>query len=194
MTEARGVIDEYRLEIVEAEEDAMGIRRWVSRIGRHSRTADCPQLPEPSITIPAEVRERLSSDNAADPLLPRLRRFGQGQPGVTHEEAEWWIVRDPRGQVVGGVRVGDVGPEHPPALDVAVDPRRLRQGFGSMLYLALEEAGIDVEAASAASLAHRTMTPLGYAFMLGRRRRSSPHAEADVVSTVDHCPACGRLP
>jgi hypothetical protein len=70
---------------------------------------------------------------------------------------------------------------------------QLRQGFGSMLYRALEEVGIDVEAASAASLAHRTMTPLGYAFMLGRRCRSSPDAEAHVVATVDRCPACGRL-
>lgn len=172
----------------------MGIRRWVSRIGRRSWIAECPPLPDPSITIPTEVRERLASDNAADPLFPRLRRFGRGQPGVTHEEAESWIVRNTRGQVVGGVRVGDVGPDHPPALDVAVDPRQLRQGFGSMLYRALEEADIDVEAASAASLAHRTMTPLGYAFMLGRRRRSSPDAEADVVATVDRCPACGRLP
>lgn len=171
----------------------MGLRRWISRFRGRRGIADFPPLPGPKIAIPAEVRKRLASDNPADPLFPQLRRFGRGQPGVTHEEAEWWIVRDARGQVVGGVRVGDVGPDHPPALDVAVDPKQLRQGFGSMLYLALAEAGVDVEAASAASLAHRTMTPLGYAFMLGRRRRSSPDAEADVVATVDRCPACGRL-
>lgn len=113
---------------------------------------------------------------------------------MTREEHEGWIVRDARGDVVGGSRVGDVGADHPPALDVAVDPQRLREGFASTLYAALEAAGIDVESASTASLAHRTMTPLGYAFMLGRRLRSNPDAEAEIIAMADRCPACGPLP
>lgn len=172
----------------------MGLQAWLARIARRGGVSVDRSEPAPDLTIPAEVRRRLIADNEAEPLFTKIRRFGRGRPGVTREEHEWWVVRDERGRVVGGVRVSDVGPDHPQALDVAVDPKRLRQGFASALYLALEQAGIDVESASAASLAHRTMTPLGYAFMLGRRLRSSPDAEAEIVGTVDRCPACGPLP
>ena len=56
------------------------------------------------------------------------------------------------------------------------------------------EAGVDVEAGSAASLAHRTMTPLGYVFMRRRRLRKDPDAEANICASASVCPGCGPLP
>lgn len=123
---------------------AKGLLPWLARIRWRCGIAVEQPASALDLTIPAAVRERLIADNNADPLFPKFRRFGRGRPGVTREEHEWWVVGDELGRVVGGVRVSDVGSDHPPALDVAVDPKRLRQGFASSLYLALEQAGIDV--------------------------------------------------
>ncbi len=50
-----------------------------------------------------------------------------------------------------------------------------------------------MEAGSSASLAHCTMTPDGYRFMLARRRRGNPVAEAAIVATASGCPGCGPM-
>lgn len=89
--------------------------------------------------------------------------------------------------------VGSIGSDHPVSIDVAVDPRRQAEGFGSALYAAFEGAGIDTETGSAASLAHRTMTPLGYVFMRGRLLRNDRDAEAKICGSADLCPGCGPL-
>jgi GNAT superfamily N-acetyltransferase len=153
--------------------------------------------PEPVVRpiapIPPVIAERLCRDNEDLPLFPQLRQYGRGRPGVTQEAGEHWVVRDERGRVVGGAKVGWVGPDHPVALDVAVDPSRQGEGWATLLYEALEEAGIDAEAGSAASLAHRQMTRDGYAFMRARRLRKDPDAEAKIVATANVCPGCGSM-
>lgn len=144
--------------------------------------------------IPPVIAERLIPDNDGQPLFPQLKRYGKGKPGVTQERRAWWVIRDDHGRVAGGAMVGTIGPNHPISVDVAVDPKRQGQGFGRALYAVLEDAGIDMEAASAASLAHRTMTPLGYVFMRSRRIRRDPDAETKIAATANVCPACGPLP
>lgn len=162
---------------------------------RLSLTRRPPPVVERRIApIPLAIAERLIPDNDEQPLFPQLKQYGKGKPGVTEEREEWWLIRDDRGRVVGGAMVGSMGPDHPVSVDVAVDPRRQCQGFGTALYTALEEAGFDMEAGSAASLAHRTMTPLGYAFMRSRRLRKDPGAEAQIAATAHVCPGCGPLP
>jgi GNAT superfamily N-acetyltransferase len=142
--------------------------------------------------IPRQVSRRLIPDNADEPLIALIRRkFSRGRPGVTHEYGPWWVVRDQHGRVVGGVRVGEVGVDHPPALDVAVDEHHRRLGYATALYEALSSSGIDVEAASAASLAHRSMTLAGYMFMVGRRSKIDLDAGMKIAATADVCPSCG---
>jgi len=153
-----------------------------------------PDVERPSAPIPTVIAERLIPDNDDQPLFPVMKRYGKGKPGVTQEREEWWVIRDHRGRVAGGAMVGSIGPDHPVSVDVAVDPKRQGQGFGTALYAALEGAGIDMEAGSAASLAHRTMTPLGYIFMRSRRMRDDPEAEAKIAATAHVCPACGPQP
>lgn len=92
---------------------------------------------------------------------------------------------------MGGVPVGD-GPDHPPALDVAIDERHRRQGHATALYDALSSAGIDVEAASAASRAHRAMTVEGNLSMVGRRRKREAEAAGSIADSAKTCPSCGR--
>lgn len=150
------------------------------------------RYPDPA-PLPPAIANRLIADNPHEPLFPTLRAFGRGRPGVTQERADRWVIRDHGGCVVGGARAADVGPSHPVALDVAIDPNRKGEGFATALYAPLGETGIDVEAASAASLAHRLMTAGGYRFMRARRSRTDPDAESKMVATANICPGCGPL-
>ena len=143
--------------------------------------------------IPPVIAERLIDGNPEEPLYRKLQQYGRGRPGVTRERELWWVIRDDRGRVVGGAVVGPVRHNHPVSVDVGIDPRRQRQGFATALYAALEDAGLDMEAASAASLAHRFMTPLGYLFMRSRRLRDDPEAEEKIIASANVCPGCGPL-
>ena len=147
--------------------------------------------PQPSAPIPPAIARRLHPDNEHEPLFPKLRAFGRGKPGVTREREWWWVIRDERGRVVGGAMVGDMGMGRPVSIDVAIDPGRQGEGWATRLYAELEARGIDMEAGSSASLAHGTMTPDGYRFMLARRRKGDPRAEDEIVATASVCPACG---
>ena len=167
--------------------------RVLGRLRCRESTRTATALRRPVAAIPPAIASRLGPDNLDDPLFPKAKRFGRGVPGVTQEDEVWWVIRDERGRVVGGAMVDSMGPDHPVSIDVAVDPSRQGRGFGTALYAALAQAGIDVEAASAASLAHRTMTPLGYVFMRSRRRRTDPDAEHRIVETAAVCPGCGTL-
>ncbi|MFH1104218.1 MAG: hypothetical protein V1757_04665 [Actinomycetota bacterium] len=167
--------------------------RWLASLREWSRHRQQP-LPAPEIEIPQAVAARLIPDKNLCPVFPRLREFGDGEPGVTRETADCWIVRDDARRVVGGAYVRLTRDGHPPVLDVAVDPERLREGWASRLYRVLDDQGIDVEAASRAALAHRTMTAHGYAFMLGRRRRHDSSAEETIAATAHLCPKCGPVP
>lgn len=164
-------------------------RRRDQAIGRPAAGAAPPNPP-----IPAVIAERLIPDNGDEPLFPKLKGYGKGKPGVTQEREEWWVIRDDHGRVAGGAVVGSIGPDHPVSIDVAIDPARQGQGFGAALYASLEAAGINVEAGSSASLAHRTMTPLGYVFMRSRRQRNDPGTEAKIIAAANVCPGCGVLP
>lgn len=166
------------------------LRRLLNRFGAEEVSEP---VVRPMAPIPPAIAERLSPDNAGNPLFPHLQRYGRGGPGFSHEGDEWWVIRDERGRVVGGAKVGWVGPDHPVALDVAVDPRRRGERFATRLYEGLEHAGIDVEAASSASLAHRLMTPEGYVFMRARRLRKDPEAETKILATANICPGCGPM-
>jgi len=171
----------------------VSLRGWLSaRLAGGQPPAD--EAPQWDVELPPAIAARLYPDNTLDPLWPKARAFGRGIPGVTRENHMWWVIRDDRGRVVGGVRVATIGPGHPPGLDVTVDPRRRRQGWASALYRAVEAAGVDLEAASDASLAHRAMTPLGFAFMLRRRQRTDPDALTHIALTAHACPGCGPLP
>jgi GNAT superfamily N-acetyltransferase len=171
-----------------------GIRRLLDRL-RHSKSRrerrDVERSQRP---IPDVVAERLVPDNDDEPLFPKFKRFGTGDPGVAQVEGDWWVIRDAHGRIVGGAIVSNVGANHPASIDVAIDPRRQGQGYGTALYAALAASGIDIEASSAASLAHRTMTRLGYIFMRSRRLRRDPDAEASICETSRDCPGCGPLP
>ena len=89
--------------------------------------------------------------------------------------------------------VAEGDPGHPVSLDVAMDPRRQGEGWATRLYAAIESSGIDVEAGSSASLAHGTMTPDGYRFMIARRLKRDPDAESAVVANARRCPGCGLV-
>lgn len=136
---------------------------------------------------------RLHPDNAEEPLFPQLRDFGKGQSGVAQEREWWWVIRDERGRVVGGAMVADNGPDHPVSIDVAVDSERQGEGWASRLYAELKRQGIDMEAGSAAALAHCTMTPDGYRFMRSRRGRLDRDAEVKIAASANICPACGPM-
>jgi len=125
-----------------------------------------------ALGIPGDVARRLIDDNPFEPLWRHFRQYGKGQPGVTQETDSDWVIRDARGKVVGGVVADQIAPGHPVSLDVAIDPWHRRQGYATQLYQALAAAGIDEEAGSDASLRRGTMTYLGYAFMVGRRRKT----------------------
>lgn len=143
--------------------------------------------------VPPEIARRLVPDNADEPLFLKLRQFGKGSPGLSQEGTTWWVIRDDRGRLVGGAKVVPIGRGHPVSLDVAVDPARQGEGWATRLYQGLTEHGIDVEAASAASLAHCSMTLDGYLFMRGRRLRTDPDAESKIVASASICPGCGPL-
>ena len=158
------------------------------------RVASPPIRSERALApIPPEIARRLHPDNPHQPLFLKLRACGKGPPGVTQEREEWWVIRDERGRPVGGAKVGNIGPDHPVSLDVAVDPGRQGEGWASRLYVALEAAGIDMEAGSEASLAHVTMTPDGYRFMRARRLKKDPDAEASIAAKANLCPGCGPM-
>ncbi len=127
---------------------------------------------DPDLVVPAEVRPLLIKDNSDEPLWPQFQEFGKGRSGVTRETPDTWVARDNSGRVVGGAIVEPIGDTGYHAIDVAVEPRHRRYGFGSQLYAAIQAAGIDVEACSNASLHLGTMTELGYAFQVGRRRKA----------------------
>ena len=158
------------------------------------RASSNARSARPAAAIPAEVAGRLRPDNTDEPLFPQLKGYGKGLPGVTQEREWWWVIRDQCGRVVGGAMVGDIGRGHPVSIDVAVDPVRQGEGWATRLYDHLEAQGIDMEAGSSASLAHCSMTPDGYRFMLGRRRRRGVRdAEAAILASATLCPACGAM-
>jgi GNAT superfamily N-acetyltransferase len=139
------------------------------------------------------VAERLRPDKVEHPLFPDLVRFGRGHLGVTQIDDVWWVIRDERGSIGGGAKVAILADGHV-SIDVAVDPRRQGEGLATRLYDELTRRGIDMEAGSSASLAHRSMTPDGYAFMLARRLRTDPEAEQNIARTANLCPWCGARP
>jgi GNAT superfamily N-acetyltransferase len=170
------------------------MRRAMSVLRQALGRRPAPIAERPIAPIPDVIAERLIPDNDDQPLFPQLKAYGTGKPGVTQEREAWWVIRDDRGRVVGGAMVGSIGPDHPVSIDVAIDPARQGEGLGTTLYAALEATGIDMEAGSAASLAHRTMTPLGYVFMRSRRLRQDPEAEVKIAASAHVCPACGPQP
>lgn len=104
-------------------------------------------------------------------LEPEWRQFlsyGEGRPGATEENENLWVIRDQRGRPVGGARVF-AGP--PAAIDIEIAPGYRRKGYATALYEALAAAGFNTEAASDHALGAGLMTPFGYAFMIGRRRK-----------------------
>ncbi len=163
----------------------------LGRLFARQRPLELP--PRPTAPIPLEIACRLCPDNADEPLFAYLMAYGKGNPGVTQEREAWWVIRDDLGRVAGGAMVAAMGPDHPVSIDVAVDPRRHAEGWASRLYEALDARGIDMEAGSAASLAHGTMTPDGYRFMRARRLQSDRDAEAKIVATANVCPGCGPV-
>lgn len=128
-----------------------------------------PEDPDPNVTIPADIRARLLR-RPLRPFMESLWSFGRGRPGITRETDIYWVLRDRRGRIIGGAKA-DVIDEDLVALDVEVVPEHRRRGHATRLYLAIQDAGIDVEAASDTSLREGFMTPLGYAFQVGRRRK-----------------------
>ena len=149
---------------------------WIK--ARISPVPERANVVDDDLEIPDKIRSRLIPDNEREPLWPQFRRYGRGPRGVTQERRDDWVVRDGRGCVVGGARVVALGPGRPHSIDVAVDPRKRRKGHATQLYRALTVAGIDVERSSDTSMRYGTMTALGYAFMVGRRR-SLPRQTGD---------------
>jgi GNAT superfamily N-acetyltransferase len=91
------------------------------------------------------------------------------------------VIRNDKGCVVGGARVHvNDNPEFPVSIDVAIDPRHRRKGYATRLYEALNEAGVDVELGSDTSMKFRTMTKMGYAFMVGRRTKKAQRGDERV--------------
>lgn len=155
------------------------VRRWLVRLidqllprvtpGRRRLPEVLPEDPDPSLTIPADIRGQLLR-RPLRPFMESLRAFGRGRPGITRETEIYWVVRDRHGRIIGGAKA-DVIDEDLVALDVEIVREHRRRGHATRLYLAIQEAGIDVEAASDTSLSEGFMTPLGYAFQVGRRRK-----------------------
>lgn len=121
------------------------------------------------MTIPSPIGRQLLRE-PLQPLMESLRSFGRGTPGITRESEIYWVVRDRWGRIIGGAKA-DVVDADLVALDVEIAAQHRRQGHATRLYQAIQEAGIDVEAASDTSLREGLMTPLGYAFQVGRRNR-----------------------
>lgn len=158
------------------------LRCWVAE--RRTVAALGADDIDPRVALPRAPAGALIEDNRWDPLWRQFRSYGPGRLGVTQETDSDWVVRTALGCVAGGARVYvEHVPELLVSIDVAVDPRYRRRGYATRLYEALEAAGVDVEAGSDASIRYRTMTRLGYAFMVGRRAKKrgghvSPRAEA----------------
>jgi GNAT superfamily N-acetyltransferase len=133
-----------------------------------------PEAIDLDVAISQKVEPGLIADNDLSSLWVMLRnRYGPGDPGITQESSSDWIIRTDRGCVAGGVVVhANDGDGLPPSIDVAIDPRYRRRGYATRVYEAIRAAGIDVEAGSDASMRFGTMTKLGYAFMVGRRRKA----------------------
>ncbi len=170
----------------------------VHALAQVRRILGLPPRPEPlprqsAAPIPEVVARRLRAGPDHDPLFPTLLAYGKGRPGVSKEREWWWVIRDQRGKVVGRAVVADMGPDHPVSIDVAVDPARQGEGWGSALYGELEHRGIDMEAGSAASVAHGTMSPASYRFMLARRLKVDPDAGAKVLAVATIYPGCGPI-
>lgn len=144
------------------------IRDHVSRMLRRSRGGRHDSV-DADFVVPANVRGRLLR-TPPQPLMDSLHSLGRGRPGITRESDIYWVVRDRRGQIIGGAKA-DVVDASLVALDVEIAPDHRRRGHATALYAAISEAGIDVEAASDVSLREGLMTPLGYAFQVGRRRK-----------------------
>jgi GNAT superfamily N-acetyltransferase len=144
--------------------------RWLVRLLTRRPS---PPLPSEQLdgdfVIPPEIAPHLLRTEL-DPLMATLRSFGRGPPGVSRETEIYWVVRDRGGRVVGGAKADSSVPRAI-ALDIEIAPHHRRQGHATRLYEAIAAAGIDVEAASDYSLEHNLMTPLGYAFQVGRRRK-----------------------
>ena len=155
------------------------VRRWLARLidqllltatpARRRLPEAMPEDPDPSVTIPAAIRAQLLR-RPLQPFMESLRSFGRGRPGITRETDIYWVLRDRHGRIIGGAKA-DVIDEGLVALDVEIGPKHRRRGHATQLYLAIQKAGIDVEAASDTSLSEGFMTPLGYAFQVGRRRK-----------------------
>lgn len=143
------------------------LRCWIVE-----RRLTVPDANDPALEVDDETARRLIPDNDLDPLWELFRsHYGPGEPGVTRETESHWIMRTDLGCVAGGAVVyPNEGRSLPPSIDVAIDPRYRRRGYATKLYEVIAAAGIDVEAGSDGSMRFGTMTRLGYAFMLGRRR------------------------
>jgi GNAT superfamily N-acetyltransferase len=138
--------------------------KWLRRDDPNSET---PAL-EPDPAFPPEIDSRLNRRPTV-PLMRELKQFGKGPTGIRRDQEYWWILRDHRGRVIGGARV--ITDENPVLIDIEVEERHRRQGHGSRLFAVVELAGYDMEAGSDHSLATGTLSPLGYAFQVGRRRQ-----------------------
>jgi GNAT superfamily N-acetyltransferase len=134
---------------------------------RRYGTPVAPSEPDQSFVIPSEIDPHLLR-NSLVPLLDELRHYGRGRPGIERVTEIYWVIRDRRGRIVAAAKGI---PDDPPVLDVEVDTAYRRRGYATMLYEAMEAAGVDVEAGSDASLREGLITPLGYAFQIGRRRK-----------------------
>ncbi len=111
------------------------------------------------------------------------RHVGAAQSGSggRPETATYWVIRDKWGRVIGGAKAVAVD-DSMIALDVEVAVEHRRRGHATRLYEAIAAAGIDVEAGSDTSLEFGRMTPLGYAFCVGRRRK---HAAGEMAEERD---------
>lgn len=126
--------------------------------------------PDPGFDIPGEINRRLNRRSTV-PLLRELCNFGKGPPGIRRDDDYWWILRDRRGRVIGGARV--ITDEDPVVIDIEVDRQHRRQGHATRLFAEIEAAGYDMESGSNHSLATGMLSPLGYAFHVGRRAKTS---------------------
>lgn len=114
--------------------------------------------------------------------MSELVLYGKGPPGITRENEFTWVARDEKGRVIGGARAhADFSP---PLLDVEVVPEQRRKGWATRLYAEIAAVGIDVEAGSDRSLADGLLTPLGYAFQVGRRAKKAGHASHPVADST----------
>jgi GNAT superfamily N-acetyltransferase len=124
--------------------------------------------PEAGFSIAPDINVRLHRARLV-PFLDQVRGYGRGKPGITRETEVCWILRDRWGRIIGAAKAID---GDPPALDIEISPEHRRKGHATRLYAAISAAGIDVEEGSDASLREGLMTPLGYAFQVGRRSKT----------------------